>query len=395
MRKRDLDVFSPYNVLDALHIQYRNSKNENIICPQCGKKSFYMNMETGAGHCFQSVCEFRCNHTGYYAALKGLDKEDARAEMYAYMGVPYASYRNKGSYSQPSPIKQKKERKIGNFGKEVKIADIEIRNTANREIIKVHPLIDRHIKDMTKRGLTEEEILKLEYCSYGYSDENKLAEIYAKKGIVMEGVPGFYKDNGTYKLRHLKKGILIPFRDSQNRIRGFQLRKNNEELKTFTENGKKQTEKKCNWLSSTGLEGGTSIPAYSHYACDFVFDFNMDRVIPVIKNNTVTVTEGGMKGDIAHILSGKSIIALPGITAIKEFEKELQFLKEIGVERIEDAFDMDYLENPNVQKQRNALKELIEKYGFQYKMLTWETKVENHKELKGIDDYYAYHKRGI
>ena len=57
--------------------------------------------------------------------------------------------------------------------------------------------------------------------------------------------------------------------------------------------------------------------------------------------------------------------------------------------------DMDYLENPNVQKQRKALQDLIEKYGFEYEMLTWETKAENHKELKGLDDYYAYHLRNV
>ena len=102
-----------------------------------------------------------------------------------------------------------------------------------------------------------------------------------------------------------------------------------------------------------------------------------------------------MKGDIVHLLTGMSVLALPGVNSLKEFEKELPFLKELGVETIEDAFDMDYLSNENVQKARKTLKEVIKKYGFTYKLVTWETKAENHADLKGLDDYYAYHLRNV
>ena len=396
-KKADIDVFSAYNVLDALHIKYGNKKNEKIPCPMCRNTTFYMNMENGVGHCFRPTCGFKANHTGYYGAHVGKDLEGAREEMYAYMGVPFE--RSKKSASSSTPFKAqmpKRELKKAVFEEESLILPIEERDKVNREIIASHPFIDRHKKDMKKRGLTDEEIAKLPYCSYGYSDEKALAQSYLAKGLKLLGVPGFYEDDDKQiTLRKLKKGILIPFKDSEGRIQGFQLRKNNEDLKTWKENGKTKKENKCNWLSSTGLKGGTKIPAYCHYACDFVYSLEMERVIPLVKNGKITVTEGGMKGDIVHFISGESIIALPGVKALKEFEKELPFLKKIGVKCIEDAFDMDYLTNEDVQKQRDVLKEMIESNGFRYEIRTWDVKAENHADLKGLDDYLAYHYRGV
>ena len=393
-KKQDIEVYTPYNVLDELNIRYGSKKDEKIPCPRCGNRTFFMNMQTGLGHCFRAACDFRANHTSYFAAHMNMDIEDAREKLYTMMGEPY---KKKGatSYTAPKP-QQKKERKEVKFEDEAEIVSIDVRDAVYKEVVKSHPFIDRHVEDMIKRGLTKEEALSLGYCSYGYSDEVALAEQYLKKGYELVGVPGFYRnDNGQMQLRELKKGILIPFKDSYGRIQGFQLRKNNEELKKFKDNGKWKTENKCNWLSSSGLKDGSHIPAYSHYACNFVYHFNKDRVIPVIKDNKITITEGGMKGDIVHLLTGMSVLALPGVNALKEFEKELPFLKELGVETIEDAFDMDYLSNENVQKARNTLKELIEKYGFTYKLVTWETKAENHADLKGLDDYYAYHLRNV
>lgn len=393
-RQADIDVFSPYNVMDALHVSYGRKKNEKIPCPVCRKKTFFMNMENGLGHCFRASCDFKANHTGYYAASMGIDLEEAREQMYNYMGVPF---QKKGSAGKPNiPTESRRERKAATFEKEAEIVSINIRDKVNREIVSSHGLIDRHVNDMIKRGLTKEEVASLGYASFGYHDEAALSHSYKDKGLELRGVPGFFlNDDGFYQLRQLKKGILVPFKDSQNRIQGFQLRKNNEDLKTWMENGEKKKENKCNWLSSTGLKEGTHIPAYCHYACDFVYDFCMDRVVPVIKNNTITVTEGGMKGDIAHVLSGRSIIALPGVNALDEFKKELPFLKEMGVTKIVDAFDMDFVTNENVAKQRQRLKELIEESGFEYVLETWDVTAENHSDLKGIDDYYAYYVRGV
>ena len=392
-KKQDIEVYTPYDVFDALNIRYGNKKDEKVPCPICRNKSFYMNMQTGLGHCFRSACDFRANHTSYYAAHMNMDLEDARAELYNMMGEPY---KKKGSSTYTKPQGPKKKKKEITFETEAEIVGIEIRHAVYREVIEMHPLIDRHIQDMKKRGLTEEEIQKLDYCSFGYSDEAALAYLLEKLELNTVGVPGFYRnDEGRMQLRELKKGILIPFKDSQGRIQGFQLRKNNDELKNFKENGKWKTENKCNWLSSSGLKDGSHILGYPHYACDFVYHWSKDRVVPVIKDNKITITEGGMKGDIVHILTGMSIIALPGVNALKEFEKEFPFLKEMGVTKICDAFDMDYLTNENVQKSRQSLKELIEKYGFEYELVTWETKAEGHPDLKGLDDYYAYHLRGV
>lgn len=385
----DDSIFSASNVFDALGIRYDGSKrNVCVICPKCGKSDFYMDLSKNFGHCYRASCDFKANQTSYYATARGISNADARKEMRAYMGV---------SFDERKKISSKRKIKQIDYGKEAPIADIDVRDQVNREIIKMHPFIARHVNDMKKRGLTDEEIKKLHYCSFGYQDETKLAESFLSKGLQLKGVPGFYKnDAGMMQLRELKKGILIPFRSSENKIQGFQLRKNNESLKTWVENGEIVKEKKCNWLSSNGLNEGTKIPSYCHYACDFIYDFLDDKVYPVIKNHSITITEGGMKGDIIHILSGESVVAVAGVNSLAEMKKDFSLWKRLGVQKVVDTFDMDYLTNKNVMKSRKKMKELLEKAGFQYEMRTWDVSVPgNHPELKGFDDYLVYHMRNI
>ena len=57
-----------------------------------------------------------------------------------------------------------------------------------------------------------------------------------------------------------------------------------------------------------------------------------------------------MKADVIHYLTGQTVLAVAGVNALTQLELILPQLHEQGVERIMTAFDMDFMENPHVQR---------------------------------------------
>ena len=97
-----------------------------------------------------------------------------------------------------------------------------------------------------------------------------------------------------------------------------------------------------------------------------------------------------MKADLAHNITGRAYIAVPGVNALPQLEAELKKLRRIGVRRIVNAYDMDYLTNEYVAKAIGKTEEMIRDEGFEYNRMTWDTR---NGVLKGIDDYCAYYYR--
>ena len=163
--------------------------------------------------------------------------------------------------------------------------------------------------------------------------------------------------------------------------------------------GKK--ENKYTWLSSNLIPedakpgSGTGAKTFVHYACDFEKSFD-GSYRPVFLNHTAFLTEGAMKADLAHMFTGQGYVAVPGVNALLQLEEEFKKLRKLGVSRIINAYDMDYLTNPHVFKAVKKTEEMIHEMGFFFFFLMWDTKEkELGKALKGIDDYYAYCYKGI
>ena len=134
--------------------------------------------------------------------------------------------------------------------------------------------------------------------------------------------------------------------------------------------------RKYMWLSSAERNGGCSSNSPVGISGD------------VFNSEVVYVTEGPLKGQIAHSLSGKPFLATAGVNQQKELEAVFSKLKENGKCRmIIDAFDMDDGDNPHVRRGHINLAWLTEKYGFIPRRVTWD------KYYKGIDDYLL-EKRG-
>lgn len=388
------------DVLALEGIRY-DSKEVRVKCPFCGTKNLCINTEEGNERyvCHSGDCNFSGRGaTNFYAQLHSLETKEAYKQIMELLGKT-----NDDIHYQRPTIK---ERKIEEEIPASEIADVQKRNATYMNLLNELKLSERHKKDLLDRGFSERDILELGYKTYpamikqgeSFTYNPKYFEITKKllvEGYTIKGVPGFYrtKNTGTWTLCNRKEAIMVPYVNFNNKIQGMQLRKNSDELD--------EDELKYSWLSSGNQREGCKVEGFVHYACDFVFDKELKDFIPLVRKDkygfkSFSLTEGAMKGDLFHILTGTQVICVPGVGILEDFEKELIKLKSLGVDMIYNCYDMDYLTNPNVKNQCKKVEEMIISYGIGYKRVTWKQEVKGYGSvLKGIDDKYAYLKKGI
>ena len=183
-----------------------------------------------------------------------------------------------------------------------------------------------------------------------------LAKQLMNEGLYLAGVPGFYKtDSGEWSFINEKRGILIPVREEHGSIQGLQIRRDN------------VTRRKFRWVSSVGKNDGCGAEAWAHLAGP--------------PRQTILLTEGPMKADVIHNLTGQTVVAVPGVSSLTHLERMLTYLREMGTTKIMTAFDMDFLSNPNVQNGYNNLVGMLSSMGFVYGTYLW------NPQYKGLDDY--------
>ena len=150
-----------------------------------------------------------------------------------------------------------------------------------------------------------------------------LAKQLLSEGFYLSGVPGFYhNDEGQWTFIKNFRGILIPVRNHEGKIQGLQLRRDD------------VSKRKFRWVSSAGRQDGSKAECWTHL------------VGP--PQETVIITEGPMKADVIHSLTGQTVLAVPGVNSLNHLKATLKYLKENGTKQIMTAFDMDYLTNPHV-----------------------------------------------
>lgn len=183
-----------------------------------------------------------------------------------------------------------------------------------------------------------------------------------QKECVLDGVPGFYtKKDNTYGIHFSKysSGILIPVMSMDGRIEGFQIRLD-----------QPKDDKKYIWFSSSNQFRGTSVGGPVHFIGD-----------PADK--TVYVTEGALKASIAYSFSGKTFVAVAGVSHYKALEPVFRQLKHNGTTQIVEAYDMDKYTNIHVEKACMEMISLANQAGLEVHRLKWNEK------YKGIDDWLA------
>ena len=93
------------------------------------------------------------------------------------------------------------------------------------------------------------------------------------------------------------------------------------------------------------------------------------------------LTEGPMKADVIHTLTGLTVIAVPGVNTLTQLEKALTALRKEGLSEIMTAFDMDMATNYYVRDAYKKLLELLANMNFKYGTYVWDPR------YKGLDDF--------
>ena len=185
---------------------------------------------------------------------------------------------------------------------------------------------------------------------------NSIARQLQSDGLYLAGVPGFYRnDKDEWTFVNDNRGILIPVRDEEGRMQGLQIRLDNTEKRKFR------------WMSSTDRKDGCRAEGWTHFSGE--------------PSDMLVLTEGPMKADVINALTGWTVVAVPGVNALKKLKASLETLKAKGLKRVQTAFDMDLLTNPNVKNGFEELLALLDEMDFTFSTYLWDPR------YKGLDDY--------
>lgn len=221
-----------------------------------------------------------------------------------------------------------------------------------------------------RRGLTEEQIARFGFKS---TPPAFLCRSYAERlrrhGCTLQGVPGFYQDDAgrwTINFGSRTAGILLPAVGMDGLICGMQIRLDTPLRRRDDPPGKSGA--KYIWLSSIGKPHGVTSSSPLHFVGE-----------PFAK--TVYVTEGLLKADIAHCLTGRSFVAVAGVNSLNGLESALRCMAQNGTKLVVEAYDMDKLENEYVASAAEKVQQIARVAGLQSTSLVWNT------AYKGIDDW--------
>ena len=345
----------PFDIYDVaekigLVLKRQHNKSADYNCPFCdGIGKLNLNVEYNV---------YRCNKCGAYGGMLDLfckctnvpDRKTAYHCLAVNSGNNFSIQKREQRQSTVSAIK------------EVQKADIDRLDFCYRSMLAELELDTPHKWNLLERGLSEEVIQENLYKSVPVDTYNILVDKLLEKDCDLIGVPGFFTDvNGEVRanIHNHMSGFFVPVFNEKRQIQGMQIR-----LDTM------DTKRKYMWFSSAERINGCSSKSPVQLSGD------------VFGSNAIYITEGTLKGQIAHFLSGKSFAATAGVNQQKELEILFQRLqRESQCKIIVDAFDMDDDTNEHVRRGHQNLAWLADKYGFIPKRIVW------NRQYKGIDDY--------
>jgi hypothetical protein len=359
--------FETRDVLTLMGYHVPSGKDSIYIpCPYCMGKKKSLNFKL-------SKNVFRCNknddHHGniltFYRDQMGLsDNKEAYRQIMDRLQMG----------DKPSVVKAAVS---SDEEKEVKMASADKRNLFYTKLLKQFSLSKKNTEDLLKRGFTEEEIKALGYKTVP-KPENVEEIGAALKAMNLssesfEGIPGTYvssKDNWWLKI--WKGGIGVKYLDIFGRCQMLNVRKNEEERQID-----KDGEKECKYyyISSNGKKSGTSAKQVIHYAGKRHKAKNGLMVLDAPANGKAYITEGAMKGDLYHCISGNLAICTPGVNCLGALKKEIPYIKKLGIKEICIAYDMDRVKNIEVLIALQKLGMFLIDKGFKVSVKEWSTTI--------------------
>lgn len=250
------------------------------------------------------------------------------------------------------------------------------------EMLSLLELEPKHYENLRMRGLSDDMIRGNMYRSIP-TDGNlrkRVTERLAKQ-YDLSGMPGFYTRDFHWQMAGWSSGILLPVCDVNNQIQGLQIRLDEPPTKIVTLSDGSLAEKQGNrffWFSTGKMkngkkvfDNGTGISCHIHV----VGDPNSD---------TLHITEGPLKADIASFLSGGELFI--GLTGVQNTKYLADVVAQLHPKRILECIDMDVRANPQVQRAQAKIRSICMPLCDDYRAFTWPV------EQKGIDDFLLFEK---
>ena len=360
----------PFTILDVaallpLRVKRRAAGSLYVDCPFCGDTRGRLNISRkNVWRC--NRCDASGGMLALYARMYGISNAEAYREICEALGCGRATGDTPphrppvSTISLPPAVPQSEP-----------AAPQTIHQTLTLllEQLSLSPRHRAHLLS-PKRGLTDAQIERFGFKSTPPSFLCRgLAERLLAKGCTLQGVPGFYQgEDGKWTVNFTNRtsGILIPAVGMDGLLCGMQILLDRP-LRDKDDPPDKQGAKYI-WFSSANRPMGVTSGSPVHFAGD-----------PFAK--TVYVTEGLLKADIAHCLTGRSFAAVAGVANLANLERQLPALAHGGVQTIVEAFDMDKLSKPQVSAACEKLERMVLSNRMQCIHLTWDS------TYKGIDDW--------
>ena len=327
----------------------------NISCPCCDdnprKKHLNINLNKDVFCCPR--CHFSGGVFDLYSHYSGVDRKHAREVLMEKLGL-----KDSGPSYEGSNQKQERRTITRPILQEIELplTDIDARHETYAALLGKLSLASDHRENLLSRGLTDEQIRTFGYKTMPVVGFSALAKQLQAEGYYLGGVPGFYHTKeGAWTFVQERRGILIPARDQDGKIQGLQIRLD------------KIKKGKFRWISSIGKQDGCKAEGWTHMIGN--------------PKPTVLLTEGPLKADVIHYITGQTVIAVPGVNSLKHLKETLEYLQSQGTTKVMTCFDMDYLKNPHVRDGYYNLANILADVGIEYGTYLWDP------QFKGLDDY--------
>lgn len=327
----------------------------NISCPCCDdnprKKHLNINLNKDVFCCPR--CHFSGGVFDLYSYYSGVDRKHAREVLMEKLGL-----KDSGPSYEGSNQKQERRTITRPILQEIELplTDIDARHETYAALLGKLSLASDHRENLLSRGLTDEQIRTFGYKTMPVVGFSALAKQLQAEGYYLGGVPGFYHTKeGAWTFVQERRGILIPARDQDGKIQGLQIRLD------------KIKKGKFRWISSIGKQDGCKAEGWTHMIGN--------------PKPTVLLTEGPLKADVIHYITGQTVVAVPGVNSLKHLKETLEYLQSQGTTKVMTCFDMDYLKNPHVRDGYYNLANILAEVGIEYGTYLWDP------QFKGLDDY--------
>lgn len=357
----------PFTIMDVaellrLHIRRRSPGYTYTDCPFCGDRRGKMCLNLTKDVWYSNCCGGHGGMLSLYAKARRISNSEAYREICDELLT--------GGFA-PAYETQKCEAAKKETAAQAERASAKVIHQTYSAFLSKLTLTPAHRHHLqTKRGLTDEQIQQFGFKSTPppYLCRAITAKLI-KEGCTVQGVPGFFVDDtGKWTVRYFQRtaGIIIPYFGIDGRIQGLQTRLDAPIKDKDAPPDKVGT--KYLWLASADKPQGVSSGSPIHFVGD-----PHARVI--------YVTEGALKADIAHALTGRTFAATGGVGCAAQLDDLFVFLKRNGTEEIVEAQDMDKYSNQGVSVGASKVYLLAKKHGMACRRLTW------NPNYKGIDDW--------